>query len=135
MSKHNNYDDDMAYFEKTTVQLLQNLQFCTKEMKFVLGCIPIFDVKTAGMKINVDESTSITRWYFSTCVPCKTLITQQQDILTLIQMAKILYGIQLRRKKFINFMLPIWHIQFRRNIGSTETNLSKKLIWNSNQSQ
>ena len=64
------------------------------------------------MKNNDDEYPSIPRWYFSTCVPFITLITQHQDILPLRieRHGKKQYGIRSRRGKFINFMLPILQV-------------------------
>ena len=76
-------------------------------MKFVLGCIISFDVKSAGTSNNYDEYPYIPRWYFSTCVIFKTLVTQNRYLLPLIHTAKEKYGIHTRRKKIINFMLPI----------------------------
>ena len=87
----------MASFEKTTVIFLQKIIY-TKVMKFVLGCIPTFDVKISGMKTNVDESTSIPVWNFSICVPFKTLI-KNINIYCHRDTRKKRYGIQSRRKK------------------------------------
>ena len=51
----------MVYFEKVTVQYLQNLRFHTKLLGFVFGCTPSFDMKISGMKTNVDKTPSDTR--------------------------------------------------------------------------
>ena len=88
MSKNHNFDDEMASFENKTVQFLQNLHYYTKEMKFFLGWIPSFDVKIPGIKTNIDESTSIPRCDFSTCVTFKTLIIQYQHWFPLRHMEK-----------------------------------------------
>ena len=64
--KHHNLDDEMASFEKTTFQFLQNLHFHSKVMKFVSGCIPSFYDKIYGMNNNDDESPSIPKLTFST---------------------------------------------------------------------
>ena len=58
--KHQNFYDDMASFDKKTVQFIKNLHFNSKITKFVFGCIPSFDVNISGMKTNVEESPSIT---------------------------------------------------------------------------
>ena len=68
-------------------------------MNFFLSCIPSFYVKISVMYTTVGESPSIPGWYFSTCVPLKTLTTQHQYQFPLRQMAKKRYGIQTRRKK------------------------------------
>ena len=78
----------MAIFENKTIQFLQNIHFHTEVMKFFLGLISIFDIKVPGMKTNVDEYTSILRYYFSTYVTFKTLITQHQDQLPLRHIKK-----------------------------------------------
>ena len=95
----------MASFEKTTVIFLQKIIY-TKVMKFVLGCIPTFDVKISGMKTNVDESTSIPVWNFSICVPFKTLIKKYQYILSLRHTKKKIWN-SVKKEKIINFMLLI----------------------------
>ena len=51
----------MAYLEKETFPFVQNLNFHTKLMKFVLGLIPSFDAKISGMNTTVDEYPSIPR--------------------------------------------------------------------------
>ena len=59
------------------------------------------------METNVDDTSPNPKWDVSTSVPFKILIIQYQDILTLIHMAKTLYGVQSRRKYFIYFMLSV----------------------------
>ena len=76
----------MKSFEKTTFQFLQNLNFHSKLTRFVLGFTQSLDANISGMNNNYDESSSITKWKFSTCIPFKTLITQHQDMLPLIHM-------------------------------------------------
>ena len=57
-SKHSNFDDDMAFFDKTTVQFLQKNHYHRKVLKFVLDCIPSFDAKISATKNKVDETPS-----------------------------------------------------------------------------
>ena len=42
LSKHNNFYDDMSYFDNTTVQFLQKNRFHRNLLKFVLCCIQNF---------------------------------------------------------------------------------------------
>ena len=72
--KHPNFDGDMAYFDKTTVQFIQKHYFHINVFKFVLGCIPSFDAKISATKNKVDETPSNTRWNFSRIVPFKIKI-------------------------------------------------------------
>ena len=88
MSKHPNFDNDMASFDKTMVEFLQKLNFPRNILKFFLGCIPIFDDKITAMKNKVYETPSNPRWEFLTSVQFKTLIKQHQDWLPLRQMVK-----------------------------------------------
>ena len=48
--KHKVRDNEMVTFDKTTVKLLQNMQFQSKVIKFVLGSIPRFDKEISEMK-------------------------------------------------------------------------------------
>ena len=64
LSKSHNFDDDMAFFDKTTIQFLQHLHFYTRVFKLVFGCIKSFDVQIDAMKNNVDGIPSNPRWYF-----------------------------------------------------------------------
>ena len=43
LSKHTNFENDTASFDKTTVEFLQKLYFHRNVLKFILGCIPGFD--------------------------------------------------------------------------------------------
>ena len=79
MSKYPNFYDDIASFDKTTVEFIQKLHFHRNILNFVLGCIPSFDDKIAAIKNKVDKTPPNTRWEFLTSVPFKTLITQHQD--------------------------------------------------------
>ena len=54
----------MASFDKTTVKFLQNPYFHINVLKFVLGCIPIFDAKIYVMKNKDDDTIFNTKWYF-----------------------------------------------------------------------
>ena len=68
MSKNPNFDDDIASFDKTTVEFLQKLHFNRNALKFVLGFIPIFYDKISEMKNKVDETPFNPRWDFLTSV-------------------------------------------------------------------
>ena len=78
----------MASFDKTTIKLLQNLHLHRSLLKFVLGCIPSFYAKPDSMKTNVYDTPPNPKWYLSTSVSFKTLITQHQDQLPLGHMKK-----------------------------------------------
>ena len=62
LSKHTNFDDEMASFDKTTIEFFQNKHFDRNVLKFFLGCIPSFDDKIAAMQNKLDETTSNPRW-------------------------------------------------------------------------
>ena len=110
LSKHPIFDDYMASFDKTTVYFLQTINFHRNLLKFFLGCIPSFYDRISVTKNKIDETPSNPIWEFLTSVLFKTLITKYQYIFPLGNMAKKRYGIQYRRKQFINFMLAILHI-------------------------
>ena len=59
LSKHHIFDDEMASFDNKTTKFIQNLHFHKKKLKFVLDCIPSFDVKLSVTKTNIDETTYI----------------------------------------------------------------------------
>ena len=78
----------MTFFDKKTVQLLQNLHFHRNVLKFILGWITIFDAKISAIKTNVNDTPYNPKCGVSTIVPFKTLITQHQDWFLLRHMAK-----------------------------------------------
>ena len=92
MSKHYCFDDDIVSFDKTTLQILQKINFHKNVLKFVLGCIPTFDAEIAATKNKVEETPSNPGWVFLTTVIFKTLIIHHKNILPLRHMKKR-YGI------------------------------------------
>ena len=79
------------------VQFLQNLNFHRNVIKFVWSCTSTFDAKVVDMKTNVNDTQSYPKWVDSIIVPFKTIISQHQDLLPLIHMAKK-YAMQSGRK-------------------------------------
>ena len=91
---------------------LQNINFCSNVIEFVLGFIPNFDNTIAGMKNNnMDETPSSPKFYFQTCLLFKIFILENKYRLPLSKMAKI-YIIKEKELFYINFRLDMWHIQW-----------------------
>ena len=65
---NSNFDDDMASFDKTTVQILPKIHFHRNVLKFFLGCIISFGAKIAAMNNKFDENPFNPRWEFLTSV-------------------------------------------------------------------
>ena len=63
MSKHHNFDNDMASFDKKIVRFIQKNHFHRNVFKFVLGCTPSFDDRIYAMRTSIYENTSNPKWY------------------------------------------------------------------------
>ena len=57
LNKHPNSDDDMASFDKITIEFLQ-------KYIFIETYVPCFDAKISAMKGKIDETLSNPKWGF-----------------------------------------------------------------------
>lgn len=81
----------MITFDNTTVKCLQETNFRSKVIKFVLRVIPIFDSIIYETNKTKKFIPSVEKWKFTTCVPLRKMLTESQDHLPLRHMDKKCY--------------------------------------------
>ena len=80
------------------------MHFQQKVIKFVLDYVPIFETNIFNIKKTNNALTSVENWKFRTCVPLKTLVTENHDCLLLQHMAKKILFSPLKK----DVSIPYW---------------------------